>query len=81
MNTEMHGKPAQSIEFYDTMAGNPVEWKAGVVVNREYIARVELSATHHGDHDEFWFVAIDANGNEIARRNAKYVEHVTWVRP
>ena len=42
---------------------------------------LHMSATYHGDRDEFWIVQSDKNGNEVARLNPKYVESFEWVEP
>ena len=43
---------------------------------------LEMSATHHGDHDEFWIVEyrkIDGDFVEVARHNLRYVESFHWA--
>ena len=42
---------------------------------------LHMSATYHGDRDEFWIVQSDAKGNEVARHNTRYVESFVWVEP
>ncbi len=39
--------------------------------------KLHLSATHHGDRDEFWIVAT-ANGEETERHNCKFLESIQW---
>lgn len=41
-----------------------------------------MSATHHGDHDEFWIVEYHLIGEEfkeVKRHNIKYVESWEWL--
>ena len=42
---------------------------------------LHLSATYHGDRDEFWVVQSDKGGNEVARHNLSFVESFAWVEP
>lgn len=73
MNTKMHGKSIDYIELNPmwTQSGNPerVAARSGVALT--------LSATHHGDHDQFWIVMTD-KGKEVARYNPRGVEHIRW---
>lgn len=76
MNTDMNGK---SIDFIDlnpawTQHGNPERIPAAIGIT------IALSATYHGDHDEFWIVVSDASG-EIGRYNPRGVQHIRWSRP
>ena len=38
---------------------------------------MKLSATHHGDRDEFWIVGI-GGGEELFRFNCKNLSRITW---
>lgn len=74
MNTNMHGK---SIDYIDlnpmwTQSGNPerIQARDGCTLT--------LSATHHGDHDQFWIVLSD-RGREIARYNPNGVQQIRWL--
>ena len=42
---------------------------------------LHMSATYHGDRDEFWIVESDEKGNEIRRHNPKYADCWEWVEP
>jgi hypothetical protein len=74
MNTKMHGKLIDYIELNPawTQTGNPER-----VVAREGLT-LHLSATYHGDHDEFWIV-LSMGGTEVARYNPKGVQHIRWT--
>lgn len=76
MNTDMHGKQILQIEV-ERADGNPYIYQRGYELDYKHpelkIERMELSATYHGDHDEFWVLLIGAKG-EIARFNAKAPE-------
>lgn len=37
-----------------------------------------LSATHHGDRDEFWVVQYE-DMVEVARHNCKYIVTIEWA--
>lgn len=37
-----------------------------------------LSATYHGDRDEFWVVGMK-DGNEVERHNAKHIASIYWA--
>lgn len=39
---------------------------------------IELSATHHGDHDEFWIVT-KREGLETSRINPRQATEIVWV--
>lgn len=38
---------------------------------------LEMSATYHGDRDEFWIV-VKSDGVETRRINARYVTEFSW---
>ena len=37
-----------------------------------------LSATYHGDRDEFWVIQYD-DMIEVARHNCKYIASIKWA--
>lgn len=45
---------------------------------------LKMSATHHGDHDEFWIVELQKNKKgdwyEYARYNPRYVDVILWEK-
>ncbi len=72
MNTSMDGKKVAKLEAIQA-DGNPYEFRPGVAHHQlggRTIETLELSATFHGDHDQFWVVASDHQG-EIARWNCR----------
>lgn len=73
MNTSMHGKAIDYIELNPiwTQGGNPERVIAGDG------RTLQLSATHHGDHDQFWIVVFDC-GTEVSRYNPRGVQHIRW---
>lgn len=76
MNIDMHGKPIQSVTFMDNHGNTSDWWRSSDAT------RIELSVTHHGDHDEHWVLLIDrATGEEVARRRAGACDEIEWVRP
>lgn len=77
MNVEMHGKAIADIHFIEEYSGNPGMWFTG----RDHAGvehTVSLSATFHGDRDEFW-VVLCKEGVEIARRNCKSIAQINWA--
>ena len=76
MNThEMNGKKIEIVYWPDS------ESEKGRSINQNDEMLLEMSATHHGDHDEFWIVQykkINGEFTEIARHNPKYVESFYW---
>jgi len=73
MNSKMHGK---SIDYIDlnpmwTQSGNPERVSANA--NR----KIEMSATYHGDHEQFWILVFE-NGQEVERYNPHGVQHIRW---
>lgn len=41
-------------------------------------ADLHLSATYHGDHDQFW-VVVSEGGKEVSRYNARGIQHIVWL--
>lgn len=84
MNTQMDGKPISVVEYiaadghpYPIMVGTTY-W-CGVPLGC-VISKIFLSATYHGDHDEFWCVLVSGE-EEVARINCKHVISIVWDRP
>lgn len=72
MNIEMHGKKIEAVCWPDS------ENKSGEILpSGNRYGELTLSATHHGDRDEFWIIQTK-DGKEIARYNTKYVESIVW---
>jgi hypothetical protein len=67
----MHGKKIHSIYFPSDGINDPV------CKSCDEFGRLELSATYHGDHDEFWILRIK-DGKEVARFNPRFVEFISW---
>jgi hypothetical protein len=72
MNTEMNGKKIAKVFWPDTSTEQGIQLVAGSACDD-----LHLSATHHGDRDEFWIVQT-TNGAEVARHNARYVTAIVW---
>ena len=66
MNKDMNGKKASIINFSN---GDSLVATVGT--------QLILSATYHGDRDEFWITVIQA-GKEVARHNCRHIESITW---
>jgi len=71
MTTNDHGKKISEVWV-------PGE---GDAYNHRYQSKdgleLELSATHHGDHDEFWIV-LKRDGMETGRINPRQVTEISW---
>ncbi len=74
MTTNEHGK--QIAELWLPGDGNAYQ----EIMRARNDMTLELSATHHGDHDEFWIV-VKENGVETRRINAKQVTEIVWLQP
>lgn len=72
MTTEDHGKKIQ--EIWLPGDGNAYNER----IQSKADLQLELSATYHGDHDEFWIVH-KRNGIETARTNARQVTEIFWT--
>jgi len=74
MTTNDHGKKISEVWV-------PGE---GDAYNHRYQSKdgleLELSATHHGDHDEFWIV-MKRDGAETGRINPRQVTEISWEKP
>jgi hypothetical protein len=73
MNTEMHGKKITAVYWPDTN-----DETGRCLVSGAECGDLHLSATYHGDHDEFWIVQTK-NGEEVARHNPKFAETIQWA--
>jgi hypothetical protein len=75
VNTSMHGQLIDYIELNPawTQHGNPER-----VYSRDGMT-LRLSATHHGDHDQFWIVLSSSTGVELTRYNPRGVERIQWL--
>jgi hypothetical protein len=73
MNVGMHGRKIKFISWPDSGEETGRCLPAG-----EQYGDLTLSATYHGDRDEFWIVQTK-DGREIGRHNAKYIESITWA--
>jgi len=77
LNTnDMHKKKIEQVWWPDS------ETKHGCCISSGDEIHLEMSATYHGDHDEFWIVEYKVeNGElkEIARHNPRYVETILWA--
>lgn len=73
MDTKMHGRRIKFIELdpHWTEAGNPES------VGKYDQLDLRLSATHHGDHDQFWVVASEG-GKEVSRYNVRGIQRIVW---
>ena len=70
----MHGKLIDEITLPDSQeaAGQYLESGRG--------DQLHLSATHHGDHDEFWVVlSRRISGREVSRYNTRYLLSIKWA--
>jgi hypothetical protein len=74
MNTDMHWRKIDSIYWPDTQAEQGRFLSVG-----SYCDDLRFSATHHGDHDEFWILAMK-DGKEIARYNPRFLESIIWAK-
>lgn len=75
MNIEMNGKKIDVVYLPDQND----ECGRQLVTGSTGCASLHLSATYHGDHEEFWIVQMN-NGQEVARHNPRYVETIAWAR-
>ncbi len=72
MNVGMNGKKIKTIFWPDTESE---QWRHMTV--GEDCEGMHLSATHHGDRDEFWII-VTKDGKEFRRYNPRYVESIEW---
>ena len=69
----MNGRNIEMVQWPDT------ESEQGRCMMRGEGIGLHLSATYHGDHDEFWIVQTNA-GVEQSRHNTRYVESIIWAK-
>jgi hypothetical protein len=71
MNTSDNGKKIKAVYWPDNGCafGGGMEAKGATSYH--------LSATYHGDRDEFWIV-VEESGVETSRINAKNVTQIVW---
>lgn len=78
MNTrDLNGREIDQLWWPDT------EDKKGQVLKSTPCMRLRMSATHHGDHDQFWICEDHWNDGlerweEMARHNPRYVDGWIW---
>lgn len=75
MDRSMNGKKIDVVYLPDTND----EYGRQLVAGHPGCESLHLSATYHGDHEEFWIVQID-KGVEVARHNPRYVETIAWAK-
>lgn len=70
----MHGKLIDEVTWPST------EEESGQFLHSIRGNQLHLSATHHGDHDEFWILmSRKISGREISRYNVRYVKSIKWA--
>ena len=72
MDLSMNGKKIAQVWWPDT----DTEQDRNIKTSPENV--IMFSATHHGDHDEFWIIETDASGVEKGRHNPRFVETIYW---
>jgi hypothetical protein len=70
MNTEMNGKQISKIWWINDYGDSCIEAKGQKTLM--------LSATYHGDRDEFWVIEYD-DMQEVARHNCRDIATITWA--
>lgn len=70
MNTEMNGKKIARV-IWNFPDGEEILHDDG---ERELV----LSATYHGDRDEFWVLEL-RDGKEVSRHNCKFISGIVWA--
>ena len=73
MNIDMHGKKIKVISWPDSG-----EELGRSLTSDDKHGDLTLSATYHGDRDEFWIVQTK-DGKEIGRHNARFAESIVWA--
>lgn len=71
MDVKMHGRKIARIIFDGASSYQIHEVRSGGDV------QLALSATHHGDHDEFWVMKL-VDGKEVERYSPRLIETITW---
>lgn len=72
MTTNDHGKKIREIWYAGD--GNALD----TCVKTNEIQKLELSAMHHGDRDEFW-VIVKRGGVEVERFNVRQLSNIIWA--
>lgn len=78
MNIQMNGRKVRTFRTSDSN-GNPCDIQVGYrdiargASPDSLVTDIYLSATYHGDHDEFWIVEVV--GGRERRHNLKSVDH------
>lgn len=75
MDLSMNGKKIDVVYLPDTND----ECGRQLVAGHPGCESLHLSATYHGDHEEFWIVQM-YKGEEVARHNPRYVETIAWAK-
>lgn len=73
---DMNGKQIRSLWWPAEASGQQQ------TLNATDEIRLEMSATYHGDHDEFWIVEhkkIGGEFREARRHNPRFVEGWEWA--
>lgn len=74
--TEMHGKQIAEVWWPDNSR------EQGICLSANDETMLEMSATYHGDHDEFWILEykkIDGEFREVARHNPRFIDGFKWA--
>lgn len=74
MNTLMNGRKVSHICWI--LGADSIE----EIARSDERGQLELVASYHGDHDEFWITKIK-DGVEIRRFNCKYLSYIEWEIP
>lgn len=72
MNIKMNGWAIDFITWPDT------ETDKGQKLKTDKDRKLFLSATYHGDRDEFWVVE-EFKGVEVARYNTRFIDMISWI--
>ena len=70
MDREKHGKEIKKIWFNGANGDQ--------AISASDRTKLTMSATYHGDRDEFWVLVVD-DGVEIAQHNCRYVASIEWA--
>lgn len=73
MNVNMHRRKINAVYWPDTDTE-----QGRMLWSGDECGELYLSATYHGDRDEFWIVQ-EKHGTEVARHNPRFVETIKWA--
>lgn len=73
MNTKMNGKEIAYFSIPTDAIGDSEGFRP--ITGQKFV----LSATFHGDHDEFWILILDTDGKELERHNCKFIWTIEWA--